>query len=416
MRDSARIPESAVLVLALSAWPLAAQRPVAGRVGDLPSRAAAERESTARRRALLSLHETRASGGMRLSDRRVRADTTGAELFEIGCASCHGMDGKGAGPGRVAFEIPLPDFTDCSFASREPLADWLAIVHAGGPVRGFDTTMPAFGEAFSNEQILSILEHVRTFCPEPSWPRGELNLPRAMVTEKAYPEDEAVSTLSVDYDGPGSVMNEIVYERRFGVRNQWELKIPFGAVETGAGGDWQGGLGDIEVGLKRTMWHSLASGSIFALGVDAGLPTGRESVGLGKGTVVFEPYTSFGQIIAENGFFQFQGAVEVPVEEKPGAEKEGLWRGVLGWTLMQNGGLGRSWTPMLEVLGSRELEGGGGTAWDLIPQIQVSINTRQHLLANIGVRLPLSDSGSRSSTFLFYILWDWFDGGFFDGW
>jgi mono/diheme cytochrome c family protein len=369
-------------------------------------------EAQARLRAQLALHPA----ATRTARTLITRDTTGEELFRMGCASCHGMDGTGTGAGVASLDIPVPDFTDCSFQSREPDADWLAVVHEGGPVRGFDTTMPAFGDAFSEDQILAILAHVRSFCTNRSYPRGELNLPRAMVTEKAYPEDEAVSTVTIDYDVPGAVMNELVYERRFGIRNQWELKVPFGAVEGAGGSGWEAGLGDIEIGLKRTMWHSLSSGSIFALGVDAGLPTGRESVGLGKGTFTVEPYASFGQIVAVSGFLQFQGAFEVPAEEKPAAEKEAILRGVAGWTFAQNHGFGRTWTPMLEVFGSRELEDGAAASWDVLPQMQVSLNTRQHVLASFGVRMPLTDRDLRSSSFVFYILWDWFDGGLLDGW
>jgi hypothetical protein len=48
--------------------------------------------------------------------------------------------------------------------------------------------------------------------------------------------------------------------------------------------------------------------------------------------------------------------------------------------------------------------------------MQVSLNTRQHVLLNAGVRLPATDADVRSSQLLIYILWDWFDGGFFAGW
>jgi hypothetical protein len=52
----------------------------------------------------------------------------------------------------------------------------------------------------------------------------------------------------------------------------------------------------------------------------------------------------------------------------------------------------------------------------VIPQMQVSLNTRQHVLLNFGVRLPVTDADLRSTRVLLYVLWDWFDGGFFDGW
>ena len=43
-------------------------------------------------------------------------------------------------------------------------------------------------------------------------------------------------------------------------------------------------------------------------------------------------------------------------------------------------------------------------------------STRQHVLVNIGVRTPLSQRSERGSSVLVYLLWDWFDGGFFSGW
>jgi hypothetical protein len=71
---------------------------------------------------------------------------------------------------------------------------------------------------------------------------------------------------------------------------------------------------------------------------------------------------------------------------------------------------------MVEILGSAELESGGATDWSLVPQIQVTLNKRQHIIANIGVGLPLDDTEVRSPEILFYVLWEWFDGGFFAGW
>lgn len=70
---------------------------------------------------------------------------TGKELYQAACAACHGNDGRGAPQTQVGFDTPLPDFTDCQFASREPDPDWVTVVHEGGPVRGFAEIMPAFG-------------------------------------------------------------------------------------------------------------------------------------------------------------------------------------------------------------------------------------------------------------------------------
>ena len=53
------------------------------------------------------------------------AETTldsGESVYRAACAACHGPDGRGAPQLTVGFDVPLPDFTDCSFNSREPAA------------------------------------------------------------------------------------------------------------------------------------------------------------------------------------------------------------------------------------------------------------------------------------------------------
>lgn len=350
----------------------------------------------------------------------VLADTVSAEeVYRAACAACHGADGRGAPPAQVAFEEPLPDFSDCNFATREPDADWGAISHEGGPVRGFSAMMPAFGDALTAEEVQLALDHVRSFCPDPAWPRGELNLPRALVTEKAYPEDEAVLTVAAAAQGDGAVMNELVYERRFGARNQLELVVPFGFLDRtpdGAGGEagWTAGLGDVGVGVKRALVHSHASGTIFSVGGEVFLPTGDEEEGFGKGTTVFEPFLAFGQILPADGFVHLQGGLELPADRDV-AESEAFWRAALGRSFTTDR-WGRTWSPIVELLGVRELTAGEPVHWDLVPQLQVTLNTRQHVMANFGVRIPLNDADVRQTEMIVYLLWDWFDGGFFEGW
>ncbi|WP_419950685.1 c-type cytochrome [Candidatus Palauibacter sp.] len=357
----------------------------------------------------------------------------GMALYEAGCASCHGSDGRGAPPDRIAFDDPLPDLTDCSFASREPDADWIIVSKAGGPVRGFSDVMPAFGEAFDDDQLQAVMDHIRTFCTDHAWPRGELNLPRPLFTEKAYPEDEWVWTAGVNAEGRGAVTNELLYEKRFGSRNQIEIALPFGFAESaamrtgrdaGPGSDWGLGLGDIEIGYKRALLHNLQT--IFSFGTELKLPTGDEERGLGEGDLKLEPFLALGQILPGDGFLHLQtGAEFQPSRDEvgilaPGEEREPdaelFWRAVLGRTFT-SGEFGRSWSPMVEVLGSRGVGDGPFAAeWDLVPQMQVTLNTRQHVMLNVGVRIPLTDADARSTQFLVYFLWDWFDGGLFDGW
>ena len=273
--------------------------------------------------------------------------------------------------------------------------------------------MPAFGEALSVDELQRSLDHVRGFCTNDAWPRGELNLPRPLVTEKAYPEDEAVLTTIVDAEGAGAVTNTLVYEKRFGARNQIEIAIPL-AARASTLGDWSGGVGDIAVGVKRAVFHSLRHGSIFSLNGEVVFPTGDERNGLGQGTTVVEPFVTFGQLLPADAFLHMQGGFELPTDTDK-AEQEAFWRIAVGKSFTQSA-FGRSWSPMLEVLAARELADDESVQWDLLPQVQVTLNRRQHVIANVGVRIPVTDSGLRSTQVLVYLLWDWYDGGFFEGW
>src|SRR6056297_1333014 len=71
----------------------------------------------------------------------------GKRIYQAACASCHGADGTGAPQERLGFDTPPPDFTNCSFATREPTADWVGVAHEGGSIRAFSRFMPAFGKA-----------------------------------------------------------------------------------------------------------------------------------------------------------------------------------------------------------------------------------------------------------------------------
>jgi mono/diheme cytochrome c family protein len=340
----------------------------------------------------------------------------GAALYQAACATCHGADGRGAPKALTVLEDPLPDFADCGFATREPDADWLAVVHDGGPARAFGRMMPAFGGVLTTAQMQAVLGHVRRFCGNAGWPRGELNLPRPLVTEKAFPEDEAVLSTGAALEGPGRIDSKLVYERRIGARNQIELVVPFAFGErAGPGGpEWMGSIGDVAVGIKRAMFHDFERGTIVSAAAEVILPTGNDAKGMGKGTTTFEPFLAFGQILPADGFVQAQAGLELPADPDR-AEPEAFWRLVAGRTVSERRWY-RAWSPMVELLAARELRSGARIDWDLVPQVQVSLSRRQHVLASAGLRVPLTNSTARPTQLLFYLLWDWFDGPLFGGW
>jgi hypothetical protein len=172
----------------------------------------------------------------------------------------------------------------------------------------------------------------------------------------------------------------------------------------------------LALGFKRSLFHSIHSGSIFSLSGEVSLPTGDPEGGFGSGVTVLESFATYGQLLPSDGFLQFQGGFEAPTHTEDDAARAVFWRTTVGKTFMDHHGRGRRWSPMLEILADRELTTGEEVNWDLLPQMQVALSKRQHVRADFGVRFPVNHTGHRSTQVLFYVLWDWFDGGLREGW
>jgi mono/diheme cytochrome c family protein len=341
---------------------------------------------------------------------------TGEEIYKAACVGCHGPGGKGQPETTLGFEKPpqFPDFSDCNGSTRERTFDWRATIHEGGAQRGWSEIMPSFAEALTLKQIDMVTQYLRTLCSEPKWPLGELNLPRALNTEKAFPEDEAVLTTAINTKSPGNVSSELSYERRFGMKNQLEFAAPFSFLHP-ENASWVGGIGDLAMAYKRTVLANSRSGSILSFQGGVALPTGNKSRELGSGVTTFETFAAFGQILPGRSFIQVQTGAELPTDSDK-ATRTGFFRTAVGKTFAQNQSFGRIWTPMVEFLSDRDLVSGAKTDWDIVPQMQVSLSKRQHILASVGIRTPMNNTIGRPTQLMFYVLWDWFDGGLKEGW
>jgi hypothetical protein len=281
----------------------------------------------------------------------------------------------------------------------------------GGPARGLNAAMPAFGEALSDQEIDRVIGYVRGFCASASWPSGNLNLPRALVTEKAFPENEAIVTTSALTRGADRIVTRLQYERRLGPRSQVEITVPITAVQWFDG--WNRGLGDIDAGFTQVIAHSARRGSIVSGGVEMTFPTGKETEGLGARLLTIEPFGAFSQALPFNAFLHAQAGMTLPLNNQA-ALNDVFWRAAAGRTFVERR-WGRAWSPIVELLGVRELEFGEPVLWDLVAELQLSLSRRQHVIASGGVRFPVSIR-PRSPAVMASLQWEWSQGSVFSGW
>ncbi|MGB7546124.1 MAG: cytochrome c [Terracidiphilus sp.] len=361
-----------------------------------------------------------AAGSMRLTSQTLRLTRppdagNGKVLYNNGCIACHGSTGQGAPRTSTEFKRPetFPDFTRCSQTTPEPDAAWKAVITHGGPSRGFSTIMPAFGDLLSSEQIDDLIAYLRGLCTNPHWPRGDLNLPRALVTEKAFPENEFVLSTAANATGAPGFSTDFIHEQTLGLKNQIEIDVPWNLQDQDH--SWNSGVGDITFGFKRVIFSSLRKGSILSLFGGVVPPTGDSKREFGSGTTTFETFAAFDQLFRTNTWVQFQMGADLP--RHPDISPQSLyWYTTVGQTFARDHRLGRMWSPMVEFLASCDLTDGAKTDWDVLPEMQVTLSKRQHVRANIGVRAPLTNTAGRNPGINFYVLWDWADGKFWEGW
>jgi hypothetical protein len=331
------------------------------------------------------------------------------------CATCHGEDGRGMRtPAEVGFDLKLPNFTDCSFATREADADWSSSIHRGGPRRALSRVMPAFGDALSDDEIDAVIGYLRGFCTDTRWVRGEFNFALGFFTEKAFPEDELLWTNAIDTRSPNNIESQFVFEKRVGPTGQFELTLPFARIDGGPGIGKNFGIGDVGLAYKQNIIADVDSGTIFSLLGEFVFPTGNERKQLGTGSMAFEPHALFGQQLPDD--FVFQGEVFGSIPFHNSLTQEVGVNLNIQKTFATDDGFGRAFTPALELVGRQEMASGAKTEWDLVPQLQISLSDLQHVLFSAGYRIPVTATSGRSGQFLFYFIWDWYDGGLFDHW
>ncbi len=348
-----------------------------------------------------------------LQDPSSTTPTTIPEMWGAWCARCHAENGSGK-VGEPTITVEPMDFTDCRVSTPEPDADWELAIVDGGPAVGLSSEMPAFGDALNVQQVRGFVSHIRTMCADTGWPHGNLNFPRPIFTEKAFPENELVILPRVTRrkaetpTGEQSLTNVdlvSIYERRFGRRAMWEVALPIASHDT-AGTSRRRGIGDLELAVKyvlastsdrlhgstKTRRHGILSG-----GLEVRLPTGSEVGALGNGTPVVEPYLAAGALLAD-WYLQAQTKVEVPADTDK-ADRAFVYNLSVG---RDTSGAPTTWTLGMELNGEN-----GALA--VTPQVRKSLTRTGALGAAFGVRIPINERREQGTTWVGYLLWEYLE-------
>jgi len=330
---------------------------------------------------------------------------TGKELYEAACASCHGRDGRGA-PEGTRIEVPLPDFSDCSFVTVETTGNWMALVAEGGPTLGLSSQMPSFADSLSEDQMREIIAYLREFCSDASWPAADLNFRRSLVTGKAFPEDEIVLNVSFEKSRESrSLVNEFTFEKRLGSRGMAEVTLPI-VYNDPRGGVATGGVGDLTLAYKHVLLASREYGAIASLALDLVLPTGNRDRGLGDGTVGLGPSLRAGKTL---GPFVLQGEIKAVLPADVDlAPRRLLYRAALQLPLSS---LKSGWVPALEFEADTKIEGQARDVYSLAPMLYKGLSKRGHIALAVGAKIPVAGAQSFDYQIGAFLLWEYLDGG-----
>lgn len=323
-------------------------------------------------------------------------------IYRRMCSTCHGIKGEGLSPTdeRIdSFNVPPADLTDPLFNSREPRADWFLVIKYGGSALGLSSQMPSYGHVLTDAQISQLVEFLKTLAGKHSFPDGDLNMPRALATIKAFPEDEFLLIGRYDRSdaNPDEYRQTFYYARRWASRGQFEVKVSAKIDHQAIHGD------EIELGVKWNLYASSRTGWIFTLGQEGSIP-------LTKGeSVKFVPYLNGGRLLGEWGTWQFHLKGVIPADNLREGHLE--MATVVHWLPSP---WPRSIVPALETVIQIPFSGEESRMY-LVPQVQIGLSRRGHVRFTFGAYFPVKGTGL-ATRFEGFLLWEFVDGPFWEGW
>jgi mono/diheme cytochrome c family protein len=212
----------------------------------------------------------------------------GREIFEKNCIICHGEDAKGTGELAVALPVRPANLTDCRLTAEDPVEVVEGIIRHGGSYAGRSSVMPAFGNALTDAEIADVARYVKSLCADPDWVPGELDFPRPLITDKAFPEQEMI--VGGRFGRNSKNVSEYFGRLEYRVNGLTSIEIISRTLSINPNiGPTESGLGDTSLSVKRVVAFSPRYRTLASVGMELTLPTGSNRRGLGDGSVAFEP-------------------------------------------------------------------------------------------------------------------------------
>lgn len=316
-------------------------------------------------------------------------------IFQNLCSRCHGSDGRGVEDfAKLGLDVPPANFTDPAFNSREPKYVWKRVIRDGGARHGYSSFMPSFGGVLSEKKIDELVGYIKNLGYDPKYPQGELNFTRSFFTSKAFPEDEIIYIGNFGRSSDKASYKQTFYfAKRLGPVFQLEIKNTF--VHSN---DFSG---EIEGGVKWNIVHLEESLIISSLGLELSLPYSSDE------KFSYIPYIAFGKGFGPKVSLQASSKLK---HSPSSGDMEIILSSVLHYVPTIE--VGRVVIPAIEFLADYKDK---KVIPFVVPQLYFSLTRRGHVALNLGFKQPLRKNDEKFSV-VGFLLWEFVDGWFFEGW
>lgn len=86
----------------------------------------------------------------------------GKEKYQQLCVACHGVSGKGDGPGAAALPVKPRDHTDGEYMGKLSDKQVFDVIKLGGAGIGKSPMMPKWSPPLTDQQIEDLVAYIRT--------------------------------------------------------------------------------------------------------------------------------------------------------------------------------------------------------------------------------------------------------------